>query len=168
MTFTTLTRTIVVCLSLVLLPQAGSAQAQPLSLEETVALRGVSNARMSPVGDRIAYLLSIPRALYEDDDGQPYRELHVVDFDGNSRPYVSGEIDVTAMAWAPSGKSIFFVMKRDSEAKLNSLFEIPLDGGGAIERFTHVNSIGNIYPSPDGETLAFIASDAPPEKIESL
>ncbi len=46
-------------------------------------------------------------------------------------------------------------LKRDSKAKFNSLFEISLAGGEAIEKFTHVNSIGSIHPSPDGKTIAF-------------
>ena len=35
-----------------------------LSLEEIVNLRAVSKAVLSPDGDAVAYLLSVPRALY--------------------------------------------------------------------------------------------------------
>ena len=40
-----------------------------LSLEETIGLKSASGAVMSPNGDAIAYLLSVPRTLYEDKDG---------------------------------------------------------------------------------------------------
>ncbi len=155
-------------LAVLAIPQMASGQSKPLSLKEVVSLKVVTEARMSPKGDEIAYLLSVPRAIYKDDDGRPYRELHVVDFSGASRSYVSDKINISAMAWSVTGDSIFFVAKRDSKAKFNSLFEIAVAGGEAVKTFTHVNSIGKIYPSPDGKVVAFIASDAPPAKKKAL
>jgi dipeptidyl aminopeptidase/acylaminoacyl peptidase len=157
-----------VFLATLLVSYAASGELKPLSLEDVVALKVVTAAQMNPEGDRIAYLLSVPREIYRDDDGRSNRELHVVDFDGNSRPYVSGEFDISAMAWSADGESIFFVAKRDADAEFNSLFEIGLGGGEAVKTFTHVNSIGRIHPSPDGSTIAFIASDAPPAKKKTL
>jgi dipeptidyl aminopeptidase/acylaminoacyl peptidase len=147
------------------LPAAGQ---DALSIEELIALKRVTSVRMSPAGDRIAYLLMVPRTIYEDDDGPPYHELHVVDLEGNSRPYVTGENDISAMAWSADGTSLFFLAKRNPDAKLNTLYEIALAGGEARELFTHLSEIGNIYPSADGRTLAFTATDAPPEKKEAL
>ncbi|MGI9249075.1 MAG: prolyl oligopeptidase family serine peptidase [Woeseiaceae bacterium] len=148
--------------------QASSAQLQPLTLEETVSLKRVSNAYMSPNGDRIAYLLAVPRILYEDDDGKPYRELHIVDLKGNSRPFVTGKIEIESAAWSADGNSIYYVAKLDPEEETSSLFEISLLGGEGIKLFTHDNSIKSIFPSPDGTRIAFLASDAPPEKEKEL
>ena len=64
-------------------------------LEEIVTLKRVKSVRMSPNGDAIAYLLSVPRTLYEDDDGDAWVQLHVVDLEGNSRPYFSGKVEVS-------------------------------------------------------------------------
>lgn len=144
------------------------AQSTTLSLEEIVTLKRVTAVRINPAGDQIAYLLSVHRELYVDDDGKPYHELHVVDFQGNSRPFVSGKIDVTAFAWSVDGMSIYFVAKRDPDAEFNSLFEIALAGGEAVQKFTHISSIGAIHPSPDGKHIAFLATDAAPEKSEEL
>ncbi len=141
---------------------------QPLSLEEIVALKSVAEVRMSPAGDRIAFTLNVPRKLYVDDDGPAYRELHVVDFDGTVTPFVTGKIDISDFAWAADGGSIFFLATRDPEAKTNSLYRIALTGGEAREVFTHVSSIAAVHPSPDGRTLAFTATAAPPEKQEEL
>ncbi len=148
--------------------QLAYAQSDALSLEEIVSLKRVTGIYMSPKGDQIAYLLSVPREIYKEDDGKPYHELHVVDFNGVSRPYVSGKIDVTDVAWSADGQAIYFVAMRDPDEKFNSLFEIALTGGEAIEKFTHENSIDSIHPSPDGARLAFTASDALPEKEEEL
>jgi dipeptidyl aminopeptidase/acylaminoacyl peptidase len=150
------------------LAQTGNAQSDALSLEEIVSLKRVSSVHMSPKGDRIAYLLSVPRELYKEDDGRPYHELHVVDFDGVSRPYVSGKTDISAFVWSVNGESIYFLTQRDPDANFNSLYEIAMAGGEAVEKFTHVNSIGSIYPSPDGKGMAFLAADAPPEKHAEL
>ena len=150
------------------LPQTGSAQSQGLSLEDIVGLKYVAGAYMSPKGDSIAYLLSVPRELYKEDDGGPHVELHVVDLDGVSRPYVTGEIEISAVAWSIDGTSLYFLAARDVDATFNSLFEISLAGGEAVEKYTHVNSIGSIYPSPDGKTIAFLATDAPPQNYEEL
>ena len=148
--------------------QLAFAQSGTLSLEEIVTLKNVTAVRMNPAGDQIAYLLSVHRELYKDDDGKPYHELHVVDLNGNSRPFVSGKIDVSAFAWSVDGKSIYFVAKRDPDAEFNSLFEIALAGGEAVQKFTHVSSIGAIHPSPDGKRIAFTATEAAPEKTEEL
>ena len=154
--------------SLFLVSSFTTAEATPLTLEDVNSLKQVVTARMNPAGDRIAYLLQVPREIYVDDDGKPYRELHVTDLKGNSIPYVSGDVEITDVAWAADGESIFFLAQRDEEADFNSLYRIKLIGGEAEQLFTHVNSISRLYPSPDGSMLAFTASDAPPEKSKEL
>ena len=144
------------------------AKSNGLSLEDTVSLKRVTSVQMSPDGRQIAYLLSVPREIYKEDDGSAYRELHVVDLEGNSRPYVSGKIEVTSFAWSADGRTIYFVARRNPDDPFNSLFEIALAGGEAIKKFTHVNGIGNIHPSPDGKQIAFTANDAPPDQQEHL
>jgi hypothetical protein len=39
-----------------------TTKASPLTLEDISSLRLVTTARMNPAGDRIAYLLQVPRA----------------------------------------------------------------------------------------------------------
>jgi dipeptidyl aminopeptidase/acylaminoacyl peptidase len=150
------------------LVQISHAQTQALSLEEVVSLKQVTSVHMSPNGDQIAYLLSAPRALYKDDDGEAYQELHLVDLDGNSRPFVTGKINITKAAWSADGKLVYFLAKRDPDEDFNALYEISLTGGEAVEIFKHGNSINNISPSPDGKRIAFLASEAPPEKKKDL
>ena len=139
-----------------------------LTIEEIVGLKRVTSVAMSPAGDRIAYLKSVPRELYVDANGPAYVELHVVDFEGNSTPYITGDIAISAYAWAPDGQSIYFVARRDADAEFNSLYRIALAGGEAEPIFTHVSDIGSIYPSPDGGSIAFTATDAPPAKQTEL
>jgi len=144
------------------------AQATSLTLEDINVIKQVVTVRMNPAGDRIAYLLQVPREIYVDDDGKPYRELHVTDLKGNSIPYVTGDVEITDIAWAADGASIFFLAKRDEEADFNSLYRIAMTGGEAELLFTHVNSISRVYPAPNGSVLAFTGTEAPPEKQKEL
>ena len=67
--------------------QADETPELGLSLEETITLRRVSRALISPNGDRVAYTLAVPRTPYVDEDGGAWSELHVVDTNGNSRSF---------------------------------------------------------------------------------
>lgn len=157
----------VLCLA-ALLYSAAAAALTPLSLEETVTLRRVTAAMLSPDGERIAYLLSVPRELYKDADGKPWQELHVAALDGTSRAFVAGKVQVQQAAWSHDGAALYFVAKRDPDGKFGSLHRIPSDGGEAAEIFSHTNAISAIYPSPDGTRLAFLAAAAPPDQQEAL
>ena len=134
--------------SLFLVSSLTTAEAASLTLEDVNSLKQVVTARMNPAGDRIAYLLQVPRKIYVDDDGKPYHELHVTDLNGNSVPFITGDVEITDVAWAADGESIFFLAQRDEEADFNSLYRIRLMGGEAEQLFTHVNSIRRVYPSP--------------------
>lgn len=145
-----------------------NAADKTLSINETLALKRVASAHLSPDGTQIAYVRAVPRELYKEDDGPAWRELHVVDLSGQSRAYVSGKILVEQVAWASDSKSLYFVAKRNAEATFSSLHNIALDGGEAESVFTHSNAIGSIIPSPDGKRIAFLAADAPPARRTDL
>ena len=70
---------------------ANDAAENALTLEETVSLKTVTAAKISPNGLAVAYRLSVPRKLYQDADGKAWSELHVANLEGESRPYFSGK-----------------------------------------------------------------------------
>jgi dipeptidyl aminopeptidase/acylaminoacyl peptidase len=139
-----------------------------LSLEEIVSLKTVTVAKMSPNGDAIAYLLSVPRKLYEDDDGKAWVELHVVNLEGESRPYFSGQVAVSNLVWSPDGNEIFFVGRRDVSAEQADIFRIRLDGGEAEVIYKGQSAIKSIHPSPDGGSLSFLAPEPKPKEDKTL
>ena len=147
---------------------AESDETAMLSLEEIVKLRQVSKARMNHNGDAVAYILSVPRELYKDDDGPAWKQLHVVNVDGESRAYFAGKVNVSDLAWSATGSELFFVGKRDVEADHPNIFQIALDGGEAQILFEGKSGIESIHPSPDGKTIAFLATDPAPEDEETL
>lgn len=162
-----LTRVLLILASLAIAAVA-NAQDGYLTAEDVVSLKRVTSVRINAAGDRIAYLLSVPRKVYKDDDGPAYTELHVTDLDGNSRPFVTGKVNVSDIAWSPDGNRIYFLAKREDGAEFNSIYRISLGGGEAEQFYTHVSSIGDIHPSPDGRTIAFTATDKEPEKKKAL
>ena len=146
---------------------AASAAADPLTVEEIVTLRSVVTAELSPDGERIAYVLQVPRRPYVDDDGPAFKELHVTDLEGRSRGYVTGKVDVGDIEWSADGGKIFYTAKRDDDEHV-ALYEIPIDGGESRRLYAHDTDITNLELSEDGRKLAFLAADAPPEHRERL
>src|SRR5690606_27140372 len=124
-------------------------------------------AEMSPDGQRIAYVLRVPRRPYVDDDGPAFRELHVTDLEGRSRGYVTGKVDVRDIEWSADGGKLFYTAKRDGDEHV-ALYEIPIDGGESRRLYAHDTDIGDLELSKDGSRLAFLAVDAPPEHWERL
>ena len=55
----------------------------------------------SPDGKWIAYNVSVPRQPLTDDDGAAWSELHVVDVEGTSRPFITGKVNIGACRWMP-------------------------------------------------------------------
>ena len=112
-------------------------------------LRSVSEAKISPDGKRVAYVLSVPRKLLKENDGPAWGELHVVDDKGNSRAFVSGSVKVSKVDWTPDGLGVSFLTKRKDD-KAKSLYVIAEDGGEA----PHETGISGYSWSPDGKQVA--------------
>lgn len=165
-------RRIALLLMVALLPALAAAaegsERPPLSVEEIVTLRQVTKAVISPNGDAVAYLLSVPRTLYEDEMGPAWVQLHVVSVEGESRPYFSGQVDVSDVAWSADGNQLFFVARRDTLAEFPDIWRVPLDGGAAEVVFAGSSEIESIHPAPGGAHLAFLAPDPKPATDKTL
>ena len=130
-------------------------------------VRMVSDAAISPDGNYIAYVLRVPRTPMKDASGGSWGELHVVYPSGESRPFITGEVNIGGIAWTPDGRYISFVASRGGEAN-RSLYRIPIDGGEAQKVLSFSSSIGQYSWSPDGTQVAFIASDPRPDEAKNL
>jgi len=142
---------------------AGEPPADVLTEVMIAKIRQVSSVRISPDGKLVAYTLSVPRAIYTDDDGPAWSELHVVDQDGQSRPFVTGKVNISSIEWAPNGKEISFLAKR-GEDEHKALYVIPIDGGEARKVLEYETDISSYswrpaarHPAEDGQEVAFAA-----------
>jgi dipeptidyl aminopeptidase/acylaminoacyl peptidase len=139
-----------------------------LTLEETITLRRVSRAVMSPNGDAIAYLLSVPRTPYVDEDGGAWSELHVVTTDGASRSYAEGKVSISDVAWAPDGTALYFTGKLDQAMEEPVIYRMPVDGGGPQAIYAPGTGVSGLAPSPDGTRLAYLAQEPADPKEKEL
>jgi dipeptidyl aminopeptidase/acylaminoacyl peptidase len=145
-----------------------TAVAQDVLSEHDIAkLKAVTATAISPDGKSIAYTLNVQRDPLTDKDGPALQHLYVVDLEGNSRPFVTGENSVSNIQWTPDGSGISYLSKRNDD-KFTCLYMIPLAGGESRRIVSHTNSISEYSWNPNGQQVAFLASDPEDEKEKKL
>jgi dipeptidyl aminopeptidase/acylaminoacyl peptidase len=137
--------------------------AEAFTPQHVARIRAVTSVAIAPDGSRIAYVLSVPRRPLIDEDGPAWAELHVVTRDGVSRSYVTGEVNVTGVAWAKDGRSISFLAKRGKDEH-RSLYQIPAEGGESQRLLSFGTDVTAYAWSPDGKRVAFLAVEEAPKK----
>ncbi len=141
------------------------AGSKPLTPQHVAGLRSVSDAKISPDGRYVAYVLTVPRLPLADEDGPAWAELHVVDRSGVSRPFITGEVNVGSVVWMPDGSGVSFLARRDDDGD-RSLYVIPIKGGEARKVLSHDTDITGYTWAPDGKRVAFLATDKPTKERE--
>lgn len=151
-----------------LLAFAAQAAAQERFTPHHVAkIRTVTSAAVAPDGRHVAYTLNVPRVPLQEDDGPAWEELHVVDRDGVSRPFVTGHVNVGSVAWTKDGRFISFLAKREADGT-RSVHLLPFSGGESRRLMKHDTDIVAFDISADGKRLAFIARPAPSKERQEL
>ena len=129
--------------------------------------RGASSPMISPDGKHIAFTLRVQRKPFVDDNGSAYTELHVVDLNGNVRPYITGKGSVGHVQWTPDGSGVSFLAKRGSD-KHKALYVISLDGGEARKVASSETGISAYSWQPDGRRIAYVAKAKKDKDLEDL
>ncbi len=160
-----LVRLAVVLLGAATLPVAAAGEG--MDPFQVARLRQVSSVSVSPDGRHVAYVLSVPRDPFEEDNGASWAELHLIDGENRSRPFVTGQINVGSVTWTPDGRGIAFLAKRGSDEH-KSLYVIPVDGGEARRVLEHETDIEAYSLAPDGKRVAFLAQPEQDEKRKEL
>lgn len=146
---------------------AAPAAARTMTPEDVAHLREVGGAVISPDGSAVAYLLQVRRIPFRDEDGSAWRELWLVEGDGEPRPYVTGEVRIGDVAWTPDGHSISFLAERGEDEE-DALYLIPRSGGEARRVLGHETGIEAYSWNGDGSMVAYLAEDEKPEGVEEL
>jgi dipeptidyl aminopeptidase/acylaminoacyl peptidase len=121
-------------------------------------LRNVLSAEISPDGKSVAYTLAVPRQPLGAENGPAWVELHVVGADGQTRPFVTGQVNVSGVRWMPDGRSIAFLSRRGTDT-VNSLYAIPVDGGEARRIIALDADLQGASFSADGQRIALLAAE---------
>lgn len=135
-----------------------SADESTLTEMDVANMNYVVSSAISPDGNHVAYGLSQQRDLSDGESGPAFVELHVVDREGNSRPFVTGKVSVSSITWTPDGKGISYLSKRNDDAN-SSIYVIPVDGGESRKLVEFDTSISAFTWSADGTKLAFLAKE---------
>ncbi len=138
-----------------------------MSLEQISKLQQVGQIAISPDGQSIAYTKSVPRMPGVGEDGPAWSELHVTDAAGNSRAFISGEVNIGQLGWLPDGSAITFVTRRGDDEH-SALYQIALSGGEAQRLLSLGTGVSNYSLSPDGERVAVVSTEALDESLQDL
>ncbi|WP_419935206.1 prolyl oligopeptidase family serine peptidase [Candidatus Palauibacter sp.] len=139
-------------------PAPLSAQdARPMTVEDVLALKSLSQVSVSPDGRWVAYVVT-GRDMEED---RQETDVWVV-------PAAGGPSDVRQLTfrpgsddspvWHPSGDWLAFSSDRDGERQV---YGIQPDGGEAWQVTSHETSVGSFRFAPDGRRVGFTASRPP-------
>ncbi|HOS99524.1 MAG TPA: S9 family peptidase [Acidobacteriota bacterium] len=159
----------VVVLGLLLAGLTAGAFAAPAALSpgDMCRLRSVTEARISPDGKWIAAVVSRQREA-GDAPGGNYAELHVWSVEtGQARPFITGQVAVSAPEWSPDGRLIAFLLKRGDDAK-TQIWTIPADGGEAAPATQSATDVLAFRWHPDGSRLAYVAQPSPTAREQEL
>lgn len=138
------------------------AIARPMTAEDVLKIKSVTDIAVSPDGKGIAVGVSqLPNLAEGEENGKAERNLHVAMGAGNIRAFLPDDMDVSRLQYSPDGRMISFLWKPEGEEKKTALYAIPVDGGGHKKLASIKDSNINHYVwGQDSRTVYMLASAA--------
>ena len=133
-----------------------------IALEDLYRLQVLSDARISPDGRHVAYVLQRVDRKTED----KFSNLWIAPtMEGDARQFTQGDHKDRLPRWSPNGNEIAFISKRGRD-KRPQIYLIPFTGGEA-RRLTNVDGdINEVSWSPDGRKLLCVIRKIDQEELE--
>lgn len=127
--------------------------ADPLTIDQVMAIREPSDLQFSPDGARVAFTVQEPPTATR----PAQRHIWVLDTRTRElRQWTSSTKSESSPRWSPDGRTLAFLSDREDS---NQLWLIPADGGEALKLTTGKNAVESFRWSPDGKRIAFLATD---------
>ncbi|PSP25322.1 S9 family peptidase, partial [Halobacteriales archaeon QH_10_65_19] len=106
----------------------------------------VEDPRVSPAGDRVAFVRKVP-----EDDEEYAATIHAAPTGGGEpRRFTLAEGTDSQPRWSPSGDRLAFVSTRGADDDRPQLWVLPTDGGEARQVTNVAGGVRSIEWSPDG------------------
>ncbi len=137
---------------------AGAASARDFTLDDVLAIKNVSDARLSPDGKWVAYVET--RNDLEADERKS--SVYVVSTDGAESLRMTGEsYSASDPEWSPDGNYLSFIAARDDldEHAAAQVYTLNMKGGEAQAYTKVAQGVEDHLWSPDGETMLLIIRD---------
>lgn len=163
--------TIGLILSTICLMVPSVRSGEVMTAEDITRLRSVSSVAVSPDGNLIAYTVTRPRNPFSEENGKAWSELYLTDPDGNSRGFITGDVNIGSIQFTPDGRMITYLAKRSDDDTTTVLYGIPVDGGESIRLVSFGSSIASYSWGPDSKKVTFLAKRPKSEaekKIDKL
>src|SRR5262245_44522803 len=145
--------------SLFLLTAASLTAATVPTIDESLNMKSVSGAQISPDGRYVAY----QAASSNWDENAFVTQIWIAStVTGERYQLTSGKKSSTGPTWAPDSHHLAFVSDRDGKRQI---YVISPHGGEAVQLTHEENGVGAVAWSPDGTSIAF-ASTGPDAKTK--
>ncbi len=157
--------TLVFLFFFLIIPFVSSADDNRFTPETVVHLETVTDAVISPDGNKVAYVRRVQRSP-DEDRGTAYTEMFVVPATGGEplqftfRPH-----NAATLQWCPSGEYIYFRSNRPEIHRGMQVYRISSKGGEADIVTTESSPVLAYTLSPGGNKLAYILQDPEPDHI---
>jgi dipeptidyl aminopeptidase/acylaminoacyl peptidase len=122
------------------------------TIDESLSMKSVAGAQISPDGRFVAY--SLTQTNWDDDDFVSQIWIAVT-ATGERYQLTSGKKGSTSPQWAPDSRRLAFTSDRDGKRQI---YVIAPGGGEASQLTAEDNGVGAIAWSPDGASIAFTAT----------
>src|SRR5918998_3042443 len=147
-------------LSLLVLVSPVMAAGRPMTIDDLLAIKSVSDPQISPDGKSVVYVVSeIDRATDKSNS-----DLWLVPAAGGEpKRLTTSEGTDNHPRWRPDGKEIAFVSSRGGSSQV---WLLPIDGGEARQLTKLPIDVSGPIRSPKGDHIAFVAEVYPGKSPE--
>ena len=145
-----------------LLGGAAAAQERPLTIEDLMTMKSVSDPVVSPEGEWVVYAV---RARDMEEDKSNSQLWVVPTAGGEPVPMTATETSAGNPQWSPDGKYLSFTASKDEGAK-SQVWTLNRQIGGEAVQLTDTKQGVNDYAwSPDGSRLLLVMTDLAAELL---